>query len=170
MRSIPLLAMASAAMIGAVAPGHAGLSIIGPGIGGDVSVTDGATLWSLVGGVTTSTPPGDNSKNAILRYYVVATNSAGGESVFSLGEIDPDFGGTSAAPFIAVAGSNYTLVDPDAGASGRDLSNVTSLHVLAVPAAPMGAGGPSTVVNLSGLVKTPGSYTLSNLESDFTPQ
>jgi hypothetical protein len=168
MRAIRLLAVASAAMIATVAPGHAGLNIIGPGIGGDVSVTDGTTLWSLVGGVTTSTPPGDNSKNAILRYYVVATNRAGGKSVFSLDEIDPDFGGTSAAPFIAVSGTNYTLADPDAGASGRDLSNLVSLNVLAVPAVQMGAGGQSTSVNLSGLVKNPASYTLSDLEHKFT--
>jgi hypothetical protein len=77
-------------------------------------VTDGTTLWSLVGGVTTSTTAGYDSKNAILRYYVVATNGAGGKSIFSLGEIDPNFGNPPAAPFIGVAGSVYSLVDPNA--------------------------------------------------------
>ena len=169
MKSVRWLAVASAAILGSVAQAHAGLNVFGPGISGNYSVTDGTSLWSLVGGVATSTPPGCDSKNAILRYYVVATNGAGGKSIFSLGEIDPAFGNPPAAPFIGVAGGAYSLVDPNAGASGRDLSNLTSLYVLAVPAAPTGAGGPSTAINLSGLVNNPGSYTLSNLTNNFTP-
>ena len=44
-----------------------------------------------VGGyaITTSTPAGDNGKNAILRYYLVATNATGQQSDVSLGEVDP---------------------------------------------------------------------------------
>ena len=64
----------------------------------------GISLWGLLGGapassptspiygdITTSTPPGDNGKNAILRYYVVG-GGGGQESVVSAGEIDPSFG------------------------------------------------------------------------------
>lgn len=75
----------------------------------------GISLWAFLGGanasgptspvygaITTSTPAGDNGKNAILRYYLVATNATGQQSVVSLGEVDPNFGGTSTpAPMVA---------------------------------------------------------------------
>jgi hypothetical protein len=150
-------------------PGHAQLTVIGSGISGDYSVADGTTLWSLVQNVTTGTPPGDNGKNAILRNYVVATGSNGTTSVFSLGELNPNFGGTNTAPFIAVNGSTYSLIDPNANAAGRNVPNLSSLQVLAVDALPNGAGGQSTSVNLSGSVTNPGQYTLSALQNNFTP-
>src|SRR5262245_40363713 len=70
----------------------------------------GISLWNLLGGVdqgntavvwggiTTSTPAGDNGKNAILRYYVLATGSGGARSAISLGEIEPRVGGTASNP------------------------------------------------------------------------
>src|SRR5580704_251210 len=75
----------------------------------------GISLWAFLGGanassstspiygaITTTTPVGDDGKNAILRYYLVATNAIGQQSVISLGEIDPNFGGTSSpAPIVA---------------------------------------------------------------------
>src|ERR1700731_3368918 len=73
--------------------------------GGDTVNAGGLTgisLWGFLGGanassptspvygaITTSTPNGQNGKNAILRYYLVATNGTGQQSVLSLGEIDP---------------------------------------------------------------------------------
>jgi hypothetical protein len=90
--------MAVATMAMMTTPGHANLLIIGDGIGGNAAVANGETLWSPVGGVQTSTPSGYNSKNAILRNYVVATSTTGAQMVFSLGEIDPFFGGTNGAP------------------------------------------------------------------------
>ncbi|MDR3469722.1 MAG: PEP-CTERM sorting domain-containing protein [Xanthobacteraceae bacterium] len=170
MKAIKSAALAGAAIIAMSASGHAAalLDVTGSGINSDAAVANGTTLWSLVGGVTTSTPAGDNGKNAILRYYVVASGSSG-SSVFSLGEIDPAFGGTGAAPYVASNGNSYALVDPAAGASGRNVSNLTSLNVVAVPALPQGAGGPSTGVALSGLVANPGTYTLSKLQTSFTP-
>jgi hypothetical protein len=162
-------ALVIAAMIGINTQGNAALlDVIGPGINSDTTVADGTTLWSLVGGVTSSTPTGDNGKNAILRYYVVASGG-GGTSVFSLGEIDPAFGGTGVAPIIASNGGSYSLVDPAAGASGRNVPNLTSLQVFAAPALPQGTGGPSTGINLSGLVTNPGSYTQSTLQTSFAP-
>ena len=94
------------------------LTIVGGGISGNVSISGDTALWSLLGGVTTSTPAGDNGKNAILRYYVVASGS-NGSSVFSLGELNPTFGGTNTAPFVSTSGGSLSLVDPNTGASGR---------------------------------------------------
>jgi len=128
----------------------------------------GVSLWGLLGGnatgtasdVVTSTPPGDNGKNAILRYFVLATSAGGSPSIVSLGEIDPFCGGTSVTPdFVAAAGPNGlpALIFPQAGAAGRDIFNLTGLQVLAVPALPNGPGGESSSLTLSGLVANPGS-------------
>jgi hypothetical protein len=160
--------------------------------GGDTFSSGGLTgisLWGLLGGansssstsptygaITTSTPSGDNAKNAILRYYLLATGTGGQQSVVSLGEIDPNFGGTAAIPaFVAFKNMGALLPTPQLivpGAPGRDVSNLTSLQLLAVPAlpaVPIAPGGVSTVVQLSGNVKRPGSYKLSALQNDFTP-
>lgn len=138
------------------------LDVVGAGITGSYSITSNETLWSLVDGVTVSTPAGANGKNAILRYYAVASGG-GATSVFSLGELNPQFGGTNLAPYVTVNGSGLSLVDPNAGASGRGVTNLTSLQVFAAPALPSSAGGQSTNVNLSGLVSNPGSYSGSAL-------
>ncbi len=145
----------------------------------------GVTLWGLLGGansataftptygaITTSTPNGANNKNAILRYYLLGTNAGGQRSVVSLGEIDPNFGGTAAvAPFVAFQNGGGLLAAPQLvvpGTTGRDLVNLTSLQLLAVPAI-SGPGGPSTAVQLTGNVAHPGSYTKTDLQNDFTP-
>ena len=73
-----------------------------------VGATTGYSLWGLLGGanassptspvygaITTSTPADFNGKNAILRYYVLATGSNGSQSLISLGEIDPNFSGSA---------------------------------------------------------------------------
>jgi hypothetical protein len=159
--------------------------------GGDTVSAGGLTgisLWGLLagansssstspiyGGITTSTPAGDNGKNAILRYYLVGTGANGGESVVSLGEIDPNFGGTaSSAPFVAFQATGGGLLATPSlivpGAPGRDVIDLTNLQLLAVPALPQGAEGiDSTSVALSGAVTDPGNDTLSDLQNDFTP-
>lgn len=158
--------------------GSYSISALQAAAAGDGTVTDGGltgvSLWGLLGGgsggVQLSTPAGDNSKNAILRYYLVGTNAIGRQSVVSLGEIDPSFGTTSA--FIAYQQSGGSaLAAPElvvAGAPGRDLTNLTSLQLLAVPALPSGAGGQSTSVQLSGTVTNPGTYTKAALIGGFT--
>jgi PEP-CTERM motif len=144
------------------------LDVVGPGISGDVSINGNVGLYSLVSGTTFSTPTGDNSKNAELRYYVVASGS-NGISVFSLGELDPSFGGTNTAPYVTNSGGQLSLIDPNTGAAGRDVTNLTSLQVLSVAGLPSGGGGASTAVQLSGLVNRPGSYTASSLQTGFAP-
>jgi hypothetical protein len=159
--------------------------------GGDTVSSGGLTgisLWGFLGGanasssssptygaITTSTPAGDNGKNAILRYYLVATNAMGQQSVVSMGEIDPNFGGTgSPAPFLAYQNTGSGLLStPELilpGQSGRDLSNVTSVQILSAPALPQEAEGiDSTAVQLSGDVTAPGTYSQTDLKNDFTP-
>ena len=165
MKDFRYVFMAVAMTLMMTAQGHANLLIVGDGIDSDGPVANNTTLWSLVGGIQTVTPTGYNAKNAILRNYVVAKSATGAESVFSLGEIDPFFGGASGlAPYISVTGNTYSLVDPNAGASGRNVNSLTSLTVIAAPAA-KGPGGPTTAVTLSGAVNNPGSYDLAALQS-----
>jgi hypothetical protein len=124
------------------------------------------------GGISTFTPTGDNAKNAILRYYLVVSNGTQ-NSVVSLGEIDPNFVGTLSSGNYVLQSNGSTLVfqDLNAGASGRDLSNVTNIKLVAVPAllSTPDPATPSTAVQLGGNVTKPGSYTASNLATDFTP-
>ena len=134
----------------------------------------GVPLWSLLGGnsagnsdVFASTPAGDNGKNAILRSYVLATSVTGTQSIISVGEIDPFFGGTGSVPdFIAFSGTDGRpeLVFPGAKAGGRNVIDLASLQILAASALASGAGGPSTSLTLTGSVAHPGSYTLADLQ------
>ncbi len=163
MKSTRSFALAVGLLTLSITPGHAGLQVIGDGITGDYAVSDGTSLWSLIQNVQTPSLPGHDDKNAILHNYVVGRTASGGVSVFSAGELDPSFGGTGAAPYVSVNGGAYGLVDPNAGAAGRDLSNLVSLTVIAVPGLPSGPGGASSSFGLSGLVTNPGTYTAANL-------
>ncbi len=135
----------------------------------------GIPVWSLLGGnpsglsdVITSTPTGDNAKNAILRSYLLATTITGVQSIISLGEIDPFFGGTgSVQNFIAISGSDGKpeLVFPGTNASGRNIADLASLQVLAAPALASGSGGTSSSLALTGKVSRPGNYTLADLQA-----
>jgi hypothetical protein len=120
----------------------------------------GYSLWGLLGTVTTTTPPGDNGKNAILRYYVVATGVNGSQSLVSLGEINPTFSGSANPDLVTFSGNTASLTFTLPGATGRDLTNLTSLQLLSVPALPSVTNPqPSTSVTLSGNVSYPGAYT-----------
>jgi hypothetical protein len=146
--------------------------------GGLVTVggVTGYSLWGLLGGapassptspvygaITTTTPPGDNGKNAILRYYVLATSSNGSQSLVSLGEINPTFTGSATPDLVTSSGNTASLAFTLPGAGGRDLTNLTSLQLLSVPALPALPTGvsapPSTSVTLTGNVSYPGAYT-----------
>jgi hypothetical protein len=150
----------------------------------------GITLWGLLGGanassptspnygaITTSTPAGDNGKNAIFRYFVVATGSGGAQTAVSAGQIDPQFGGTTgstgnapAAPFVAFQATGGSLLSEPMlivpGQSGSTVANLSSLQLLSVPAI-SGSGGTSTSVTLSGNTNNPGTYNLAALKSQF---
>jgi len=135
--------------------------------GGPVTVgsVTGYSLWGLLGTITTTTPAGDNGKNAILRYYVLATGANGDQSLISLGEIDPNFSGSATPDLVTVSGNTASLAFTLLGAAGRDVTNLTSLQLLSVPALPAltlppgSSTPPSTSVTLAGNVSFPGAYT-----------
>src|SRR4029077_16866851 len=98
------------------------------------------------------TPAGDNAKDAILRYYVLATSSGGSQSLISLGEINPS--GSATPDLVTSSGNTASLVFTKSGASGRDVTGLTSLQLLSVPALPLVTNAPpSTSVTLAGKVR-----------------
>ena len=138
------------------------------------SVTDsytGVSLWTLLGGTASgasSVIPGAG-KNSILRDYVLATNSSGSQSLISLGEINPFFGGTG-APYLVAYEKNGNplpvpqLIVPQDISGSRNLAGLTSLQVLSSSPPSGGPGGPSDRFTLSGDVNSPGTYNLSRLK------
>ncbi len=96
----------------------------------------GVSLWTLLTDAGVVTNP--SIKNDILNYYVLATGSDGYEAVFSLGELDPMFGGTGAPDLIAYSENGGSLGDdgfarvvvPGDDFGGRYVSNLVSLEVI----------------------------------------
>lgn len=164
-RTLPV-ALAIGALCLVALPAQAQLAVSGPGLPDSVTPTNGESLWNIVSGSFNAIPtaPGLDSKNSGLRAYVIAYGG-GTESVFSLGELNPSFGGSTTAvafPSISVSGSTYSLVD--AADPSRDVSKLQKL-VIGWVAAATGPGGQSTVVNLSGLTNSAGAYDSAALQA-----
>jgi hypothetical protein len=137
-------------------------------------VTDtytGITLWNLLsdaGGPTVA-----DAKNDILGKYVVATGSDGYKAVFSLGEIDPNFGAQpvsvaygDVAGQLGPGGSDglARIVVPDDLAGGRYVSDLVSLQIRSLPEpGPEGPGGISDQLSLFGKVADPAIVTPETL-------
>ena len=152
--------------------GTINLSMADGQYGGLVTVggVTGYSVWGLLGTVTTTTPPGDNGKNAILRYYVLATGTNGSQSLISLGEINPTFSGSANPDLVTFSGNTASLASTLPGAAGRDLTNLTSLQLLSVPALPLVTNAqPSTSVMLAGNVSFPGAYTFQGSDPQNVP-
>src|SRR5271163_95467 len=148
------------------------LSMADDQFGGLVTVggATGYSVWGLLGTVTTTTPPGDKGKNAILRYYVLATAANGSQSLISLGEINPTFSGSANPDLVTFSGNTASLAFTLPGAAGRDLINLTSLQLLSVPALPLVTNAqPSTSVMLAGNVSFPGAYTFQGSDPQNVP-
>jgi hypothetical protein len=151
------------------------LSMADGQFGGLVTVggVTGYSLWGMLGTVTTTTPAGDNGKNAILRYYVLATGANGNQSLISLGEINPTFSGSANPDLVTFSGNTASLAFTLSGAAGRDLTNLASLQLLSVPALPALPAGssapPSTSVMLAGNVSFPGAYTFQGSDPQNVP-
>jgi hypothetical protein len=79
--------------------------------------------------------------------------------LISLGEINPNFSGSATPDLVTSSGNTASLVFTKSGASGRDVTGLTSLQLLSVPALPLVTNAPpSTSVTLAGNVSRPGSY------------
>jgi hypothetical protein len=133
----------------------------------------GTTLWNLLadaGSVTTTT-----AKNDILSKYVIATGSDGYQAVFSLGEIDPEFGNqpvlVAYADTAGQLGPNASdglarMVVPGDIAGGRYVSDLVSLQVGTLPEpGPTGPGGIAPQATLSGAVADPTIITPETLSA-----
>ena len=131
----------------------------------------GTTLWNLLntaGGVTTT-----SAKNDILSKYVIATGSDGYTAVYSLGEINPQFGNQSiliassdTAGQLGPTGSDglSRVVVPGDIAGGRYVSDLVSLKVGSLPEpGPTGPGGIVASATLSGAVADPTIITPETL-------
>jgi DMSO/TMAO reductase YedYZ molybdopterin-dependent catalytic subunit len=130
----------------------------------------GPTLWTLLNTVGLQTPA---VKNGILRQYVVAQGSDGYTSIFSLGELAPQFGGSNPQDLVAYQQNGSPLgstgfariVAAQDNFGGRYVSNLANLQVGTAPSNPSQGGGETTQLSLSGAVQTPGIYTLSSLQA-----
>jgi hypothetical protein len=135
----------------------------------------GTGLWTLLQSAGGVKPIPGVKKNSSLLNYVVAVGSDGYQAVFSGGEINPMFGGSTKAPdMVAYSDTNDQLgpnssdgfarmVAPGDTAGGRYVSNLVKLYVGQAPVPTTGPGGLSTQFTLSG-VESPGVYTLKSLE------
>jgi hypothetical protein len=137
-------------------------------------VTDtytGIKLWDLLGhagGVTVT-----SDKNDILSKYVVATGSDGYKAVYSLGEINPNFGAQPIMAAYADTGGQLgphgsdglaRMVVPGDNAGGRYVSDLVDLDVKSLPEpGPSGPGGISDHLLLSGEVADPAIVTPETL-------
>src|SRR5262245_52716961 len=138
------------------------------GAGPHTGTFTGPTLWSLLNTVELQTPA---VKNGVLRQYVVAEGSDGYTALFSLGELNPNFGGSApqvlmgyqenGAPLDDTGFARIVAAKDDFG--GRYVSNLADLQVGTAPSNPSQGGGTTTQLSLSGAVETPGNYTLSTL-------
>lgn len=141
---------------------------------GGVPVTDtytGVLLSDLIadaGGVTTAPAV----RNDVLSHVVIATGSDGYRAVFSLGEIDPRFGGEPiAVAYDDTAGQlswfeedgRARMVVPGDAAGGRYVSDLVSLTVEAGLEFVPGAGGVSTDFMLGGAVTAPAAFDEADL-------
>ena len=140
------------------------------------SVTDtytGINLWNLLndaGGATVTA-----AKNDILSKYVVATGSDCYQAVFSLGEIDPNFGNQPVMVAYADTGGQLgphgsdglaRMVVPGDQAGGRYVSELVDLKVESLPEpGPTGPGGISPSLTLSGKVADPTIVTPQTLSA-----
>ncbi len=130
----------------------------------------GVSLWTLLG--DGSDVIVGTGKNAILRNYVVATGSNGSQSLVSLGEINPNFGGNTSQPDLVAYERNGQLLSspqlivPQDTSGARNVTNLASLNVLGVlPQAPTGPGGYSSQFTVSVPGNAPVPITLATLTS-----
>jgi hypothetical protein len=105
--------------------------------GGITDTYTGVSLWTLLNEAGLILNPAN--KNDVLRQYVEAVGSDGYGAIFSLGELDPAFGGSSSLPDLVaysdtlgqLPGSDgfARIVVPGDAAGGRYVSSLVELAV-----------------------------------------
>ena len=134
----------------------------------------GTSLWGLLSAAGIQVDA--TRKNDVLNRYVLATGADGYKAVFSLGEINPDFGNRASIVAYAetVSATSVPLVDdgpfrvtsPGDVKGGRYVANLVRLEVRSSESAiATVGGGVSTQFTVSGAVLRPGTYDLAALQA-----
>jgi DMSO/TMAO reductase YedYZ molybdopterin-dependent catalytic subunit len=118
----------------------------GAGQGFQTARYTGVLLWDLLKEAEVKVDPARN--NDKLRKYVVVTGSDGYDAIYSLGELDPDFGGQivmiayakDGQPLGPGEGMARSVVDSDKR-GGRAVSNLVRIEVRDADSPPRTAGG-----------------------------
>jgi hypothetical protein len=144
------------------------------GSGAQTHTYTGATTWAALNGAGLQLDA--SRKNDVLNRYVLATGSDGYKVVFSLGELNPDFG--NEASLVAYAettggvsaalGSDgpFRITAPGDVKGGRYVSNLVRLDVRSSGSTIAAAGGGvSTQFTVSGAVLRPGTFDLAALQA-----
>lgn len=144
------------------------------GSGAQTHDYQGTSVWGLVN--TSGVIVNPAVKNDILNKYVLATGTDGYKVVYSMGELNPNFGNTPAlVAYAENKGSGYQPLTTDGFArttapldtkGGRYVSNLDRLNV-ATSASNAGSlgGGASTSLAVSGDVLNARSFDLASLKS-----
>lgn len=134
----------------------------------------GTNLWGLLSGSGIQVDA--TRKNDVLNKYVLATGADGYKAVFSLGEINPDFGNRASIVAYAetVSATSVPLVDdgpfrvtsPGDVKGGRYVSNLVRLELRSSGSTVAAVGGGvSSQFTVSGAVLRPGTYDLAALQA-----
>ena len=133
-------------------------------VGGDVYT--GVSLGSYLGSYVATDPT--VKKNDILRDYVTATDSNGGQTVYSLGELNGSFGNQN--DIIAYSDSNGALAGPGIiAADGANVLSLSSLQLSHLPYTPAG-GGVSSAFTIDGAVTNGGTYSSANFPGSLSTE
>ena len=133
----------------------------------------GTGLFSLLNN-TVGIKTNPNVKQDIIRNVVIATGSDGYQAVYSIGEINPTFGGPATNPnLVAYANNPGQLLTSDGFArttvpgdtrGGRYVSNLQSLTVFHAPLLTGSfPGGLSTQFTVTGAVNNTATFNLARL-------
>src|SRR5262245_314989 len=115
------------------------------GGGPQTAAFTGPTLWTLLNTVGLQSPA---VKNGVLRQYVVAQGSDGYTAAFSLGELAPQFGGSTPEVLVGyqqdgipLGSSGFArIVAAKDNFGGRYVSNLENLNVGTAPSNPTQGG------------------------------
>jgi uncharacterized protein with beta-barrel porin domain len=134
----------------------------------------GPSIWNLLN-TTVGIRTNSAVKNDTLRQVILATGSDGYQVLYSMGELNPSFGGSSAIPPLVADLENGVPLTTDGFArttapldvkGGRYDSNLTSLYVIHAPTQTATfSGGTTTQFTVTGNVTTPATYNMATLSA-----